>query len=256
MAKYEDYVTPSPTGGLDEAIGEADSEQKARVDNATPVDWENRYKELEIHNSRQAQTVGEYRNIIDNFITNPTPEAATVEESQPITPDELYENPAEAIERAVAAHPAIQEAREVKELFAQQEQRKSVDAFAERHPDFEEIKATPEFANWVQENPTRMALAQSAHQWDMNSADALFSLYKAEQGIATMVSNQQEATAIQAATLEDSSAQMVSAAPQFSRHEYITKLTRAKQGDLEAEAWVQRNAAAYREALTSGTVRD
>ncbi len=259
MARYEDYVKVNPPGpvGIDDEINVADAGQQERLTNETPVDWEERYKNLEQLNSRQAQTVGEYRNIIDNFITNPTPEPeASVAPPEPLTSDELYANPAEAIERAVEAHPAIQEAREVKALFVEQQREQAVARFTERHPDHEEIKASPEFANWVLDNPTRQALAQSAHKWDMNSADALFSLYKAEQGIAVMHSNAQEETAIRAATLEDSSAIMPSATVQFSRGEYVAKLTRAKQGDLEAEAWINRYRGAYREALESGNVRD
>lgn len=259
MAKYEDYIKVNPPGpvGIDDEINVADEGQQKRLDDATPVDWEERYKNLEQLNSRQAQTVGEYRNIIDNFITNPTPDPVASEEPpEPITFDDLSANPAEAIERAVEAHPAIKEAREVKALFEGQQRKTDIAAFTERHPDFEEIKASAEFANWVLENPTRQALAKSAHNWDMNSADALFSLYKAEQGIAVMKSNAKEETAIKAATLEDSSATMVPATTQFSRGEYVAKLTRAKQGDLEAEAWIDRYRGQYREALESGNVRD
>ena len=90
----------------------------------------------------------------------------------------------------------------------------------------------------------------------MNSADALFSLYKAEKGLTKLTAESQEAEAIQAASLESSSAVMVEDAPKYSRSEFIDTKMRANQGDAEAERWINRNVAAYRAALESGNVRD
>jgi hypothetical protein len=258
MAKYEDYINPKPEGGIESEIATADAEQQARELTATPVDWEERYRNLEKLNSQQAQLVGEYRQVIDNYITNPTPASEPAqEESQPITVDDLYANPDEAVKRAVESHPAIQEARQIKAQFEHQNLQSQVDQFSQKHPDYQEIAQQPEFQVWVQENPTRMALAQSADGYDMNSADALFSLYKAEKGIAQITREQSEAQAINAASLESSTAMIApQEEPRYSRSEYIDQLKRARQGDLSSEEWVKRNAAGYRAALESGNVRD
>ena len=61
---------------------------------------------------------------------------------------------------------------------------------------------------------------------------------------------------IDAASLEESSAQQITEAPKYSRSEDVDKLTRARQGDLAADNWVKRNAAGYRNALATGNVRD
>ena len=90
----------------------------------------------------------------------------------------------------------------------------------------------------------------------MNSADALFSLYKAEKGFSKIQNEQQEADAIQAASLEDSSAVLVQDEPKYSRGEFIDMKMKANQGDQEADRWINRNIAAYRVALESGNVRD
>jgi hypothetical protein len=263
MAKIEDYLPGgdndpnAPAGGLDAEIAAAEEDQQSRKDNATAVDWEERYKNLEKLNSQQAQTVGDYRRVIDDYILNPTPASEpTEEESQPITSDDLYQNPDETITKAIANHPAIKEAQEIKASFEAQERARSLDTFKESHPDFEEIKATPEFASWVQDNPTRIALYGAANNWDMNSADALFSLYKAEKGISKMENEAKEAEAIQAASLEDSSAVMVTGEPKYSRGEFVDMKMKANQGDQDAERWINRNIAAYRAALGSGNVRD
>jgi len=263
MAKIEDYLPGgdndpnAPAGGLDAEIVDAEKDQQKRKEDATSVDWEERYKNLEVLNSQQSQTVGEYRRVIDDYILSPTPASEpTQEESAPITSDDLYENPDEAINKAIANHPAIKEAQEIKASFEAQERSRSVETFQESHPDFKAIEGTPEFASWVQENPTRIALYGAANNWDMNSADALFSLYKAEKGISKMENEAKEAEAIQAASLEDSSAVMVTEEPKYSRGEFIDMKMKASQGDLDAERWINRNIAAYRIALESGTVRD
>lgn len=263
MANIEDYLPGgehdpnAQVDGIDKEIDAADTDQQTRKDGATSVDWKERYTNLEKLNSQQAQTVGEYRRVIDEYILNPTSTSEQEqEESKPITSDDLYADPDAAINRAVASHPAIKEAQEIKAQFEQQTREQAITDFRGSHPDYEEIKGTSEFASWVYDNPTRVALASAADKWDMNSADALFSLYKAEKGISKLQTEQQEAEAIQAASLEDTSAAMVATEAKYSRGEFIDKKMRANQGDQDAERWINRNVAAYRAALENGNVRD
>lgn len=258
MAKYEDYVKRNQAGGLDAEIDDAAVQKQARQDDATPaINWEERYKELEKLNSRQAQTLGEYRKTIDEYILNPTPARPEVEEeSQPITVDDLYDDADGAVRRTVDSHPAIREARKFMEEQEKRTQQERYQAFVDKHSDYQDLVADPEFANWVQEDGTRVDLATRANQYDLSAADALFSLYKAEKGLTEAQKARQRQEELDAASLEDSSAMMPSNPQRFSRSEYVDKLTRAKQGDLEAETWVKRNAPKYREALMNGQVRD
>lgn len=269
MANYEDYLPkgkndPNATAdGIQEEIDDAAQVQAAREDPSTPKhNWEERFKNLEQLNSQQAQTLGSYRKIIDEFIVNPTSaaEPTTPEESTPITSDDLWEKPDEVLQKAINSalsnHPAIQEATKLKETLAETAREQSVASFKARHPDFEEITEKPEFTSWVQETDTRLALAQAADNYDMNSADALFSLYKAEKGLTKKITQDEETKAIQAASLEDSSNAMLESQVKYSRSEFINKKMRAEQGDREAETWINNNVASYREALASGNVRD
>ena len=105
---YEDYLPGgkkdpnAQAGGIEDEINAAGTQQQARVNNpipgdltATPenVDWEKRFHDLEKHNSRQAQDLGTYRKMVDDYIINtPTPEEPVVAEPVPITVDELYDN--------------------------------------------------------------------------------------------------------------------------------------------------------------------
>jgi len=258
MAKYEDYVKEvqgNAPSGIDAEIQDSSDQQAARQDDATQtVDWEKRYSELEKLNSRQAQTLGDYRKTIDDFITHPTQEADPASEDtlSPITVDELYDDPNAAVQRAVESHPAIREARELKKSMEEGRRQSELEAFASRHDDYTEIVASPEFQNWVVENPTRKDLFQRGNSYDFSAADALFSLYKAEQGL-TQVNSAHE---IAQAELVSSSGELTQEPPTYSRSEYINQLKRSKQGDLEAEDWVKTHAANYRLALGAGNVRD
>jgi len=263
MAKYEDYVRQA--GGIENEIADASNQQQKRerdpdngqfVSSTPEVDWEVRYKELEKLNSRQAQTLGEYRKTIDEFIASPTPadKADTPAEApSPITVDDLYDDPNAAVLRAVESHPEIRKAREMNERMQQKEKEDALSAFTSRHADYQDIAASPEFQNWVVENPTRTELFQRGNSYDFSAADALFSLYKAEQGLNQVSS----AEAISQAELVSSSASdLPPDQPKYSRSEYINNLKRAKQGDLDAEDWVRTHAAGYRNALSTGNVRD
>ena len=261
MANIEDYLPggekhPSTAGGLDDEIAQAGNQQQAR-ETATPeTNWEDRYKELEKLNSRQAQDLGTYRKMVDEYIVAPTPATPAIEEKRPITVDDLYDNPDEAVNRAVESHPAIQEARKIKEQIERQQLENSMKEFETRHPDYSEIGSDPAFRNWVEEDNMRQELYQRGNSYDLSAADALFSLYKAENNITQMTSEAEQQQAIAAVNLEDSSSVMVNEQPKYSRSEYVDKLMRARQGDLDADRWVTRNAAGYRNALASGNVRD
>ena len=254
MAKYEDYVKVQASG-IEDEIKDSSEQQVARQEDATQtVDWEKRYSELEKLNSRQAQTLGDYRKTIDEFISNPTQAEATPSEEplSPITVDDLYDDPNAAVLKAVESHPAIREARELKHSIEQDRRQSELDAFAKRHDDYQEIAVSPEFQNWVVENPTRTDLFNRGNQYDFSAADALFSLYKAEQGLS-QVTNAQE---IAQAELVSGTSEIIAEEAVYSRSEYINMLKRSKQGDLDAEDWVKTHVANYRTALQNGNVRD
>ena len=261
MADINDYLPGgknNPEGGIEDELKDSEEQRKKRQEASTPeVDWKTRYEELEVHNSRQAQDLGTYRRMVDEYITSPTPkDEPVVEESKPITVDDLYDNPDEAVRRAVESHPAIQEARELKAMLQKRELEDSVKEFATRHPDAKTIAQDPKFRTWVEDDSMRMELYTRGNQYDLSAADALFQLYKTGNNITQITDEQAQQQAIDAASLEESSAQQISETPKYSRSEYVDKLTRARQGDLNADTWVKRNAAGYRNALETGNVRD
>lgn len=262
MANYDDYVKEVKKDEEGDAVAqeirEASQQQETRQTETPVVDWEKRYGDLEKLNSRQAQDLGNYRKMVDDYIVTPpvTEQPPSESESPALTVDQLYENPAESIQEQVSAHPAIKRVEALEQQLMQQERGRQQKDFESKHPDYTSISADPAFANWVADSDTRMGLAQRAHAFDYGAADALFELYKASTGLATAQTEQAQAAEIQAANLENPSQGEPPAPATYSRSEMLQKKISAKQGDLEAEAYVNANGPAYLKALAEGQVRD
>jgi len=253
MARYEDYLPggknyTGPEEVLGEEIEAAGEQQEERVSTPVDVDWEKRYNDLEVAYSRQGQQMGDYRALIDEHITStPETEAAGPTEVNPITPDDIYEDPDAAVRRAVDSHPAIQEARDLKKELADAKLLTERNEFTARHPDMQATIASPEFANWVNEDPLRLELARRADGWDIASADALFTMYEGNTGKPEVPPVPE---------LESGYGSDSPVAEQYSRSDMLQQKIRAKQGDHAAQAYVKANGAAYRIALGEGNVRD
>ncbi len=253
MATYEDYLPggskyTGPEEVLETEIEAAEVQQEERVSTPVDVDWEKRYTDLEVAYSRQGQQMGDYRALIDEHISTPDTEATGPTEVSPITPDDIYEDPDAAVRRAIDSHPAIQEAKELKQELANQKAQSDRNDFVAKFPNMQETIASPEFANWVNEDPTRLELARRADGWDLASADALFTMYDNK---APAV-----AEAPPVVELESGYGSEAPAPEQYSRSAMLQQKIRAKQGDYEAQAYVKAHGAAYRIALGEGNVRD
>lgn len=253
MAKFEDYVKEETV--IEEEIVDATSQQEDREESTPEVDWEKRYNDMEVAFSNQGNMMGDYRKLIDEFISTPATESATDStEVSPITPDDIYENPEDAIRRVVDSHPTVQRVKDLEADLLKRTREADIAEFRTRHPSFGETgQVPPDFSDWVMKNPMRVELAQRADQFDMVAADALFSLYEAEHPTTP---NETEAAEIDAAGLETSSGTTIPEPDRYSRSQMLAQKIRAKQGDLEADQYVRTHAEAYRHALIQGIVRD
>jgi len=258
MAKYEDYVhlaqKSNEENAVDNEIIQASEQQEERETSTPDTDWQKRYKDLEVAYSRQGQQLGDYRQLVDGYVetfSTPEDEAADSQEVSPITPDDIYENPDEAVRRAVDSHPAIKRAQELEKELEQTRREAIMAEFNTRHPDFQETVKTPEFANWITEDQTRLELIKRADNFDMVAADALFTMYEAMN--ATPVVSDAELDQV---SLESGSGAEAPAPETYSRREMLQIMTRAKQGDRAADDYYKAHAKSYRDALQAGNVRD
>lgn len=158
-------------------VQEEETEVQAEVQAEAPKtrydEWDKEtaiknYQELEKFNSRQAQELGQLRKTADQFIQQPS-------QATPIDLDSLLDNPTETINQSLKSNPEIQKLQS--ELQNIQNQT-AVSTLKAKHPDFMDIYQEPSFQNWASENPVRQRLLNDANNYDVESADYLFSEWK------------------------------------------------------------------------------
>lgn len=131
------------------------------------------YLEAEKTIGRQAQEVGEVRRLADELLKQQLTKKAEVE--KPVEVD-FFENPQEAVRKAVESNPTVLQAREYA-INAQKEQARQ--RMYQKHPDTDAIIADPEFREYVGKSKVRMELLQRADQnYDLDAADELLSTFK------------------------------------------------------------------------------
>lgn len=135
------------------------------------------HEEAEKLIARQGQEVGEIRKLADELIKSQLVKKPDAVE-QPKEVD-FFENPQEAIRRAVEANPKVLAA----EQYAVQAQRQlAQQALMQKHPDMFAVVQDPEFQKWVGSSRVRQQLFQRADAYDAESADELISTFKELRG--------------------------------------------------------------------------
>lgn len=121
---------------------------------------------------RYANEAGELRRLADELIKSQL--KPKVEQEQPKEVD-FFENPQEAIRRAVETNPRVMAAEQYAinaQKFQAQQQ------LMQKHPDFKQIVEGEDFANWVKASKIRMELFQKADKHDFDAADELLGTFK------------------------------------------------------------------------------
>lgn len=131
------------------------------------------HQEAEKLIDRQAREVGEVRRLADELLRSQLTKPVVVEEK----PKEVdfFENPQEAIRRAVETNPKVLAA----EAYSIQARMGSAQAKLQQlHPDFGNIVQDNGFNSWVNSSNIRKQLYQQAEAYDVDAADELLSTYK------------------------------------------------------------------------------
>ena len=138
------------------------------------------HQEAEKVIGRQAQEVGEVRKLADELIKqNLGSKSQPVEKQEPEV--DFFEDPQKAIQKTVETHPDIIAARQAALDFKRLQTQQRI---AQEHPDYGQIGADPEFANWVKSSPVRIALyAKADGEYDFDAANELLSTYKELRGV-------------------------------------------------------------------------
>ena len=121
---------------------------------------------------RQANELGEIRKLADELLKSQLKSKPEAEQPKEV---DFFENPQEAIRRAVETNPEVQAAKQYA-IQARQVQAKQM--LAAKHPDFIDIVKDEGFQEWVGASKVRTKLLQQADAYDVEAADELFSTYK------------------------------------------------------------------------------
>ena len=146
------------------------------------------HQEAEKLIGRQAQEVGEVRKLADELIkrqiTAPKAEAKEAVEED----SDFFADPVKAVNKAVATHPAVQQAQIA---AAQMARMQTANRLAQTHPDYTQVTSDPEFAEWVKQSNVRQRLYAAAdQQFDFDSANELLTNFKALRKVKQETVNQ------------------------------------------------------------------
>lgn len=141
------------------------------------------YTSLESDRGRLANEVGTLRHLVDEALDLKRTQDlqnnggnAADEDSQPVTADDLFNDPEGTLTRVVE-----KATRPLAERYAQSEKEKELQRFQEAHPTFEKDLQDEQFLAWVGQSPYRKRLAQKVMESekqgdpDFEAADELWS---------------------------------------------------------------------------------
>ena len=138
------------------------------------------HQEAEKLVGRQSAEVGELRKIVDEFIKNKVSETKeNLSNTDNVEPD-FFDNPKEAVAKAVAGS---EEMKQIKELLAKQNEQEVLGKLTTKHPDYVDIVKDPAFGDWVRSSKVRVELLERADRYDFDAADELLSFWKERKGI-------------------------------------------------------------------------
>ena len=141
------------------------------------------HQEAEKLLGRQSSEVGELRKVVDDYISTQTqPIAPQQQHVEPEDDIDYFTDPQAAVNRAIENHPKIREAQQYTEQYKKQSSLATLQA---KHPDMQTILSDPKFAEWIKASKIRTQLFVAAdQQYDSDSADELFSLWKERKTVA------------------------------------------------------------------------
>ena len=145
------------------------------------------HQEAEKLLGRQSSEVGELRKVVDDYISSQTQQSAPQQTVEPEDDIDYFTDPQGAVNRAIENHPKIKEAEEYSSQYKKQA---SLAMLQSKHPDMQEILNDPKFADWIKASKIRTQLFVAADQeYDADSADELFSLWKERKTVAQQTAN-------------------------------------------------------------------
>jgi len=167
-----------------QATGQKEEQEETKQESTIPEKYRNKpveeivrmHQEAEKLLGRQSSEVGELRRIVDDFIKTKVNEAKKESvNNDSDTEIDFFDNPREAVNKAISSSEEIQQ---MKELLAHQKQQEVLSKISATHPDYVEIVQDASFIDWVKGSPVRVELLQRADKYDFDAANELLSSWK------------------------------------------------------------------------------
>ena len=145
------------------------------------------HQEAEKLLGRQSSEVGELRKVVDSYIqTQLSNEAPETEEI------DFFEDPQQAVSRAIENHPKIREAEAMSLQYRKQD---TFGRLQQQYPDLMETVQDPKFQEWVKASKIRTQLYQLAdQQFDYDSANELLSNWNERKGTVQATAEAEKAS--------------------------------------------------------------
>ena len=184
------------------------------------------HQEAEKLLGRQSSEVGELRKVVDTYIQTQLTQDQQ-EAPQQVEEVDWFTDPDKAVDRAIQNHPKIKEA---EALTQQYKQSTALSELQRKHPDMQQILQDANFAEWIKASNVRTKLFVAAdQQYDHESADELFSLWKERQNIVQQtaaVEQQARKQSVKAASTGNARGSTESAPKKIYRRADIINLMR------------------------------
>jgi hypothetical protein len=139
------------------------------------------HQEAEKLIGRQAQEVGEVRKLADELIKQQL--NTNKQDTQPRAEDneiDYFADPDKAVNHAVENNPVVRQLKEQAEMQTRQQAAAQLQA---KFPNFQDIVASEDFANWIKTSKVRLDLFAKANNYDFDSAEELLDTYTQLRGV-------------------------------------------------------------------------
>jgi hypothetical protein len=259
MAKYADYEVEQT---LDAEIDEA-SEASAKRESQLPEQFKGKtaeeiaasYEELKKMTDRQANELGDLRKSQNQLTDYLRSSQQPAQAPEPITVDDLYTDPDEAINRAVDKR-VSEKLDKLERAQAKLVHDRELEKLESHFPDYHEEARSEEMQEWLKGSGYRQRLAYAADRGDVQAAEDLFSMYYDLKGKEPTQQQKPvvDQQALRSAQLESGTSEVFSPVTKYSRSKLDLARRRAKQGDQEAQQYLTENSDAIFRAYEEGRI--
>jgi len=225
QASTEDVFAEQPQQEIEEQATPSEPEIPDKYQGKSAQELVQMHQEAEKLLGRQSSEVGELRKVVDNYIQTQLTTEPQQQQQEKVEEIDFFTDPDKAVAQAIQNHPKIKEAETVSQQYRMQT---ALSALKTNHPDMETILKDTKFAEWIQASKIRTKLFVAADkQYDYESADELFNLWKERQqmiGQAANAEKQSRKQAVRTASTGSASGSSESSPKKIYRRADIIKL--------------------------------